>query len=80
MVTAQDVKSGYGQKRYKPSTSVLPYLRAQQAEKEAVGKIAVDKLTTPSMNRKSEPEKATDKKDEARLEQYSRARLEILRG
>lgn len=34
MITGQDVVSGYGQKPPKAHTSVLPYLRAQQAEKE----------------------------------------------
>lgn len=34
MIKGQDVVSGYGQKPPKAHTSVLPYLRAQQAEKE----------------------------------------------
>lgn len=32
MITGTDVKSGYGQRGRKPTTSVLPYLRAKQAE------------------------------------------------
>lgn len=77
MITAQDVKSGYGQKIEKPYTSVLPYLRAQAAEKEKA--VAGNKLALPK-NTKSEPEKATNKNDKARLDQYDVARLEILRG
>lgn len=33
MYTAEDVKAGRGITRKKPYTSVLPYLRAQEAEK-----------------------------------------------
>ena len=30
MVTATDVKSGYGQKKAKPYNSIIPYLRSKQ--------------------------------------------------
>lgn len=77
MITAQDVRSGYGQKIEKPHTSVLPYLRAQVSEKEKAA--AGNKPALPK-NTKSEPEKAADKNDKAGLDQYDVARLEILRG
>lgn len=76
MITAQDVKSGYGQKREKPHTSVLPYLRAQAAEKE---KAAAGNKLAPPRNSKTEPEKTTER-DAVELDQYDKARLEILRG
>ncbi|MDO4326388.1 MAG: hypothetical protein Q4E24_10215 [bacterium] len=77
MITAQDVKSGYGQKIEKPHTSVLPYLRAQVKSEEEIRtelqkeyeKIA-DKGVTDAIK----------KKEKARLDQYDEARLEILSG
>lgn len=53
MITAQDVKSGYGQEKEKPHTSVLPYLRAQAAEKE---KAAAGNKPAPPKNENTEPE------------------------
>ena len=77
MITAQDVKSGYGQRIKKPHTSVLPYLRAQEAEKE---KVTADNELELHKNTNSEPKKATDKNDKVELDQYALAKLEILRG
>ena len=34
MVTAVDVKSGYGQKKAKPYNSIIPYLKAKQIHVE----------------------------------------------
>ena len=33
MITGADVKNGYGYKKEKPYNSILPYLRAKEAEK-----------------------------------------------
>ena len=34
MVTAVDVKSGYGQKKAKPYNSIIPYLKSKQLHVE----------------------------------------------
>ena len=71
MYRAEDAIAGYGQRRKKPSTSILPYLRAREAEKEEAGR----KPASPKPNK----DKAEKKKD-AGSDQYDKARLEILRG
>lgn len=38
MITGADVKNGYGYKKEKPYNSILPYLRAKEAEKAEAGK------------------------------------------
>ena len=38
MIRAEDVKSGYGQRRTKAPNPLIPFLRARQAEKAEAGK------------------------------------------
>lgn len=68
MITAQDVKSGYDQKKDEPNISVCPFLKAQEAKKE---KVKAEKAAG------TKPTRATNSGD---LSQYDKARLEILRG
>ena len=74
MYRAEDAIAGYGQRWKKPSTSILPYLRAREAEKEEAGR----KPASPKPN-KDKAEKMEKKKD-AGADQYDKVRLEILRG
>lgn len=57
MIKGQDVKSGYGQEKKKPNTSVLPYLRAQEKKRE---KIAIDTKSSPKQDVKTEIEGGDD--------------------
>lgn len=62
-------KNKYNQRYAKPYTSILPYLRAREEEKEEADKEPADK------------EPASSKTNVGReLDQYNKARLEILRG
>ncbi len=62
MVRAEDVKGGYGQQKKKPSTSILPYLRAKQAEEAEAKRSSSPKPVEKKTEKKAE-EKAPHKEE-----------------
>lgn len=54
MYRAEDYKAGKGITRKKPHTSILPYLRAQEAEKEEAGRKPASPTTADTTPHKEE--------------------------
>lgn len=71
MYRAEDYKAGKGITGKKPHTSVLPFLRAQEAEKAEAGK----KPASPT-HTDTDKESMTPQKEET----YNEARRSILAG
>lgn len=79
MITAQDVLSGYGQKIRKATTSILPYLREQEKQKNESGKEQERKKTDAGV-KKSENDLQDNHTWVSKINQYDKERLDILRG
>lgn len=68
MITGADVKSGYGQKKEKPYNSILPYLRAKEAEKAEARKKPASPKSIKKPVKIEEPDYIQNEYDMARLE------------
>ena len=70
MVMGTDVRAGYGYKKEKPYNSIIPYLRAKQAEREQEDYKEPKKHSIKRVTKAEEPEDT--------LDEYARARRKIL--
>ncbi len=79
MVTGQDVLSGYGQsKRRKATTSILPYLREQEKQKNESRK-EQERKKKDAGAKKPDKDLQDNHADVSEMDQYDKARMEILR-
>lgn len=75
----QDVLSGYGQRKRKATTSILPYLREQEKQKTERRK-EQERKKNDAGAKKPDKDLQDNHADVSETDQYDKARMEILRG